>query len=667
MKKFTGIVLTVSMVLALMTGCTITTDMTEETETSETEVTDAGPLRPQDDFYGYVNQDFIANAEFEYGDSSVSIGFDQDLIDDEIRTVINDVVAGDGYVPGSEEDIIKHAYEYYMEYDFENTEIPADLMAAIESIDSAGSVEELLQTDAAIVRDFGTNGILQLTPDIDPFDPNSRSIAFKPYSYVMGTSFTQIRDDGYALDTIKDNAELILSTRGNDRDTCNTYGTAVAGFALDLYEETDMEAAENPLDYSYYVVYSADEINEVLSNIDLSSYLITIGLDSPSTYKYTTNDIGQLSKLNDLLVDENLEVLKVIALDDLYNTYMSYIAPHYSELVAYTGRNYDTLEDQAITEISMSFKSETDPLYVERYYSPETDAALRSMCDDIKEGYRALISGAEWLSEGTREGLLIKLDNIVCVTASDLERHDPAPYADICGDNYYELYVNYTRQKSQEIVDSMNEPVSRDEAQMVMQQFNACYQPSFNNITITAAITNAPYFDANADYYTNLGGLGMVIAHEIGHAFDSNGILFDYNGAYDPSWIPDEDMAALLERNEQAVTYFEDNFVVFGVYHVDGEQTLGENYADLGAMECITSLTHNDEERVLLFENFANIWCELNTDEAIIDQIAYDSHSPALIRVNAVLSTTEAFYETYDVQEGDGMYIAPENRISRWY
>ena len=80
-----------------------------------------------------------------------------------------------------------------------------------------------------------------------------------------------------------------------------------------------------------------------------------------------------------------------------------------------------------------------------------------------------------------------------------------------------------------------------------------------------------------------------------------------------------------------------------------------------------TSLTHNDEERVLLFENFATIWGEMSTDSAIIDQVAYDCHSPAVIRVNAVLSTVDAFYETYDVQEGDGMYIAPENRISRWY
>ena len=310
---------------------------------------------------------------------------------------------------------------------------------------------------------------------------------------------------------------------------------------------------------------------------------------------------------------------------------------------------------------------ETDPLYVERYYTPEMDKALRDMCDDIRAGYRDLISGAEWLSEPTRKELLKKLENIVYVTGSNLERHDNSKYANIYGNNYYEFRINYMRLGRKELIDSLNESVSRTDTQMPMQMFNACYDPSMNNITITVAITNKPFFDVNADYYTNLGGLGMVIAHEMGHAFDSTCIVFNADAEYDPSWIPDADMQILLERNEKAVRYFEDNFTVFGIYHVDGEQTLGENYADLGGLECVTSLCKTKEDRIKLFENYATIWCEMCTDDYIIDTIAYDSHSPNYIRVNAALGTVEAFYETYDVKEGDGMYIAPEDRISRWY
>ncbi len=666
MKRTLGIILTSSMMMALMAGCSVEMQGTEPSESEEV-IVELEPARAQDDYYRYVNQEFFDTAEFQYGHQSVDRGFDIDLINDEVEQVINEVAAGNGYVPGSEEDIIKHAYDYYMAYDFENEEIPADLMAMIESVDGVTTVDELLAVDAQLVRDYGMNGMLQAAPDVNPFNPQEKVVRFYQLSTVMNTGFTDIRDQVYALDSIKSDAAVIMNTRGYDQDTCDEYGTELAFLALDLYEATDLDAAEDGLNYSYYHVYTADEINEIFSNIDLASYLTDIGLTSPSTYTYCSNDPSQMQALNAILVDENIDALKTWELGLLYSQYMRYIAPHYTQLASYTGRDYSTPEEQAITEISTMFKAETDYLYVQEFYSPETDAALRGMCDDIKEGYRALINGATWLSEDTRAELLIKLDNIEYVTAMDLERHETEKYADIYGANYYELTLNYQRVNSRDIAASINEPVSRTEPQMYMQDFNACYQPSYNNVTITAAITNAPYFDINADYYTNLGGLGMVIAHEIGHAFDSNCILFDSTGTYDPSWISQDDMDTLIARNEQAVTYFEENFTVFGVYHVDGEQTLGENYADLGAMECITSLTHNDEERVLLFENFATIWGEMSTDSAIIDQVAYDCHSPAVIRVNAVLSTVDAFYETYDVQEGDGMYIAPENRISRWY
>jgi predicted metalloendopeptidase len=114
------------------------------------------------------------------------------------------------------------------------------------------------------------------------------------------------------------------------------------------------------------------------------------------------------------------------------------------------------------------------------------------------------------------------------------------------------------------------------------------------------------------------------------------------------------------------VEYFEKYFSVFDVYHVDGELTLGENYADLGAMECITNIAQTKEEYIRLLESYATIWCEYTLNTYVIEQLSEDSHSPATIRVNAIVATTDAFYEVYDVQEGDGMYVAPENRISRW-
>ena len=103
---------------------------------------------------------------------------------------------------------------------------------------------------------------------------------------------------------------------------------------------------------------------------------------------------------------------------------------------------------------------------------------------------------------------------------------------------------------------------------------------------MTVAILHSPYYDKAASYETNLGGIGMVMAHEIGHAFDSNCILFDAEGNYDPEWISQEDREILRARQQEMIEYYND-FTVLGVYHVDGEKTCGENYADKGAMECL--------------------------------------------------------------------------------
>ena len=667
MKKLAAIVLAACMVMPVVTGCSTVT--VPDVTTSETTVKELEPARAQDDYFRFINQNNFDKSKFKYGESGYELAFDDTLQKEQVKTVIKDCVAGSGYAKGSEEDVIKTAYEYFTAYDFKNEPIPKDLMDIIDAVDNAKSVDEFLMLDAKIAKDYGTTGLLGISPDINPFKPTERVIQFTQVDSVFSTSFIQMRDDQYAVNSIKDDVVMVLTTRGRDKETAGETGKALAYIAMDLYAATNVSLAEEIMSFKEVKVLSADEMNKVMTNVDVVKYLKAIGIDTSLVNNYYVYDEKQLTALNKIFVEENLDALKAWELGIIYSRYMRYIAPHYQQLESYVGRNYKSIEEQAVEEIRTAFSDQTDPIYVERYYSKATDDALRKMCDDIRGGYRNIIKNASWLSEETRTELLQKLENIVYITGTGLKRHNNAEYANICGKNYYELTLNISRLKTQRLIDDFNDqkPVTRTESDMPMQMMNACYDPSGNTICITVAITNKPFFDVDADFYTNLGGLGSVIAHEMGHAFDSDCIQFNSKGEYDPNWIPDSDMQKLLERNEKAKKYFEDNFTVFGVYHVDGKQTLGENYADLGGVECITSLCKTKEDRIKLFESYATIWCMMSTDDAIINQLAYDSHSPSYIRVNAILGSIKEFYETYDVKEGDGMYIAPENRISRWY
>ena len=665
-KRLTAILCAAS--LTLFSGCTVEMpEVTEGMENTASEQTGLPHVRAQDDFYWYVNQETLANAEFEYGESSAASSFNSKMIEDQLKEIINDVVSGSGYAVGTEEYIIKTAYDLFMAYDQENAPVPQILDDLFHEIDGVSSMEELIAIDAKIQKDFGCRGIFNIAITPNYFESGKYIVTFGQYAGMLGVNFEDLEETYRPLDSVQTMGSCLLKAMGHDEETSDDIGRNLAYLVMDVYNDTDMEITKAENQYEYFNVISADEAKKILSNVDLDKYLKAIGMDLKYCNEFGIIDPGQLECLNEIYTMDNLEALKVWEMCIVGTDYRGFIVNGYEDLAQYARVDYASLEEQAMNEVIVEYYAETDPLYVDKHYSDATDQALISMCDDIREGYRTLISDADWLSSSTRRKLLEKLDNIVYVTGSDLERHDPAEYRNVKGKDYFEFYLAYRQKQTSDMTESLGEGMDRKEISMPMQMFNACYDPSLNNITITVAITNAPFFDVKADYFTNLGGLGMVIAHEMGHAFDSNCIMFNQDGVYDPSWISSADVDKLHERNEQAIEYFEKYFTVFGVYHVDGKLTLGENYADLGGMECIVSLTSTDEERKLLFTNYARIWCIKQVSDDLLYALEYDPHSPNVIRVNAILGSINEFYTTFHVAQSDGMYIKPENRISRWH
>jgi len=219
-------------------------------------------------------------------------------------------------------------------------------------------------------------------------------------------------------------------------------------------------------------------------------------------------------------------------------------------------------------------------------------------------------------------------------------------------------------------------PVDRTEWGITPQTVNAYYNPPLNEIVFPAAILQPPFFDLDAEDAVNYGGIGAVIGHEIGHGFDDSGSTFDGDGVM-RNWWTDADLAEFRARTGKLVDQYS-GYKPFDDLAVNGEFTLGENIGDLGGISIgllAYQMSLNGAEAPVIdgftgaqrvFLGFGQVWSGKYRDETLRLQIETDPHSPLMYRANGAVRNVPAFYDAFDVNEGDALYLAPEERVKIW-
>ena len=211
---------------------------------------------------------------------------------------------------------------------------------------------------------------------------------------------------------------------------------------------------------------------------------------------------------------------------------------------------------------------------------------------------------------------------------------------------------------------------------MTPQMVNAYYHPIANEIVFPAAILQAPFFNLAADDAVNYGGIGAVIGHEIGHGFDDQGSRYDGDGRL-RNWWTEQDRENFEKRTSQLIAQF-DGYSPLPGYSVNGALTIGENIGDLGGLSIAAKAYqlslqgqpapvidgYTGMQRLLI--GWAQIWRRLYRDDALINRLKTDPHSPGEYRCNGTLSNVPEFYQAFDVKPGDKMFHAPDKRVSIW-
>ncbi|WNB86747.1 M13 family metallopeptidase [Cellulomonas sp. ATA003] len=320
-------------------------------------------------------------------------------------------------------------------------------------------------------------------------------------------------------------------------------------------------------------------------------------------------------------------------------------------------------------------------VYVERHFPPSHRQRMERLVETLVEAYRESITALDWMGEGTKVKALAKLDAFTPKIGYPVKWRDYSALVLAADDLLGNVRRASAFEQDRELA-KIGRPIDRDEWFMTPQTVNAYYNPGMNEIVFPAAILQPPFFDADADDAVNYGGIGAVIGHEIGHGFDDQGSKYDGEGRLEDWWTAD-DRTEFEVRTKALIAQY-DTYVPTQLdgteHHVNGALTIGENIGDLGGLSIaikayrIALGTSLDEapvvdgltglQRVLI--GWAQVWQSKGRDEEVVRRLATDPHAPNEFRCNGVLRNIDEFYTAYDVVPGDGLYLAPGERVRIW-
>lgn len=614
-------------------------------------------IRLEDDFYGYVNFDFLCNndipsnmAEYSYG-TIVESESDKFLSEEIIRLS----ESNEQFPFGSDDQKIKDLYLQYLDTEAREEAGIEPLRKGIDAVEQAENIDSFMAACGFLYQEYGCNVLYYPMVERDYRDSSEQIL------YLNQMDLLYTADELLGTANLAENVQTLMSSilETEGKEQYEERACAIVNMMLEIAENTsDIQKMDIQDVYNKQMM---NDLKQLFDNIDVPAMLGAFGIENADFL--VVYDMQQAETLNRYLTNEYLSVWKDYAICRLLYDYSAYLPQKYNETFSTinAGGN-SSLEEKAIRCVKKELSAELGNVYAERYCDSETVQGVEELSESIKSAYYNVISNSQQLDDSAREKILLKLEKMTFRIGYPV---NPYQSNSVISGGLLESCISIRKNNVLENLALYHTNTQSEAWDMTPQTFNAVYDLTGNSITIPAALFHKPFFDKDGDFYTNLGGLGTIIAHEMTHAFDEKGIQFDENGCYNPDWVGMEDKNRIEKLNVDVRDYFGDRKIM-SLYLVDENLTADENIADVGALAVITSMTDNKEELKKIFENYAVIWATITYDTDALEKLFEDVHSPAEIRVNAVVSAIDKFYSTYDIKEDDEMYIKPEERMRIW-
>jgi putative endopeptidase len=636
--------------------------------------------RPQDDFNAYVNGNWIRTTEIP-GDQLTwgSFAMLNDESEKNQRAIIEEISGKSDLLLGTDEQRVGDFYASYLDTGKLEELGSAPVKEDLKRIFDSESVADLV-TLTAEERVEGVDSPLTLAifPDL------GHSSRYAVYLFQSGLTLPD-RDfylkDGEKFEALRGAlpgyAAKLFELAGVD--DAEARGRAVLEVEKRL-AEAQWPAEETRDVQKAYNLYLRTKLASATSRIPWDPYLERSRV--ASIEEIVLAQPSYVTALGKLLDEIPLSDWKSYSAFRLLDAAAPYLSDAFVQAsFDFRGRKMSGLEElpprwkRGVRNVNALMGEAVGKLYVARHFPPEAKARMEGLVKNLIATYGEAIEGLPWMTAETKAHAQEKRRKFTYKIGYPDKWRD---YSKLRIDRT-DLVGNVARANEfeyQRNIDKLGGPIDRSEWQMTPQTVNAYYDPTKNEIVFPAAILQPPFFDMRADDAVNYGAIGVVIGHEMGHAFDDQGRRFDGDGNLH-DWWSEYDASAYTESASTLVQQF-DAFEALPDLHVNGKLTLGENIGDLTgitvAYRAYTESLQGKPAPVIdgvdgpkrFFIGYAQIWRAKIRDEAMRQLVLSNPHSPPGFRVNGPLRNSPEFYAAFDVKEGDGMWLAPEKRVKIW-
>lgn len=626
----------------------------------------------KDDFYAAVNKDWLDSSFLPAGYACSGTLYDLSYrVNGQVAGIIGEIAAGSPRA-GTAEEKIKNLYENILDWDARNAAGTDPIRSYLDGIDKASSLDELMQVHVKISGDLALSTLLGFGLSVDSKNSTRYLLTFASLSpslpketYAAGGDCVQAAYRAY-LTTL-----LILG--GEDETSAARDAGLIYGLERELSAAMIDRQDYGDVDKTYHL-YTMEQLQTLFPHVALDKVLSTAGF-APSGH-ILVDDPGLLKAAAARFDEAHLDTLKAVAKAGVLLSLGGTLSRDFLEAanrfrqVLY-GTDTAVPDEQMAAQAVQSYLPDyLGQIYVRRCFPAKAKADVTAMIEEFRTIYKGRIEALDWMSSATRVKAVEKLDAMAVNVgypdkwSTDLDAAKIKSAAQ--GGSYLDNVLALSRAGRAAAVRLQNQPVDKTRWQMSAYTVNAYYDPTSNSINFPAGILQAPLYDVSADSTENLGGIGSIIAHEMTHAFDNNGAKYDASGNA-ADWWTKEDYAAFQALCGRAVAFYDGLEAAPGIA-CSGALTLSENIADLGAAACLVQAEgrENTPDYQTLFTTMARTWRFTATREIRSHLAQTDVHAPDNLRGSRVLQSCGAFYTAFGIHPGDGMYLAPEDRVQIW-